>query len=142
MSDQGVEYFLTAVDEGGVSRRLPAEGYFSLSIFTRVGVGIIFGSGGEGATDYRFFSVPYDLDDKSPQAVIEDDLGPYDEAVWRFFVPRVEGSTIELVEYPNTLSFEPGKVFLLTVGKVSGCAPVALCKRRRWRWSSEAFFHP
>ncbi|MBN1827484.1 MAG: DUF11 domain-containing protein [Candidatus Eisenbacteria bacterium] len=63
---------------------------------------------GPDAEDYRLVSVPIDLVDPDPGAVLIDDFGEADTTRWRLF-----GLTVgqEYVEYPNTEDFEPGRAF-------------------------------
>ena len=60
---------------------------------------------------YRLISMPLYLDNPDPRAVLEDDLGAYDEdgVEWRFFEPKT------INEIPNTPDFTPGKAFWLIV---------------------------
>ena len=66
--------------------RLPGEGIFSIPVFVPdPGVlKITPQPGGTEQTAYRLISVPLNLDDKSPRAVLEDNLGTYDDTRWRF----------------------------------------------------------
>ncbi|MFQ5639468.1 MAG: T9SS type A sorting domain-containing protein, partial [bacterium] len=108
----GIEYFIETADIGGLDDREPAGGYFSVQVsvadVTKTGVQ----PGGSEQTAYRLISIPLDLDDKTPSAVFEDDLGKYDDSAWRFFELRA-GETY--AEFPNTSVIEPGKAFWLIV---------------------------
>jgi hypothetical protein len=88
--------------------------------------------GGSAQTAYRIISVPARLTNASAQAVLEDDLGAYNDTQWRFF--DYDGS---FKEYANARPFEPGRGFFLIVreagkqidagpGKFVGTASVTL----------------
>jgi len=67
--------------------------------------------GGDQQSAYRLFSVPGRLDNPSPQAVLEDDLGAKNPKKWRLFDYRNGG----FVEYPGTGDFTAGhSIFLST----------------------------
>jgi hypothetical protein len=53
------------------------------------------------------------LEDSSPQAVFEDDLGVYDPKQWRLF--RFNPVAGDYAEFPNLESFSSGKAFWLIV---------------------------
>jgi uncharacterized repeat protein (TIGR01451 family) len=79
--------------------------------------------GGSEQTAYRLFSVPLDLDDESPAAVLEDDLGEYDSKSWRFFELRSDQA---YTEFPGTVGMAAGRSFWLAVkepGKVIDTGP-------------------
>jgi hypothetical protein len=74
---------------------------------------------------YRLFSVPLDLADPRPSAVLEDDLGSYNNTLWRFW----DYENYEYVEYPNTRNFTLSRSFFLIVkdaGKVIDTGPGVL----------------
>jgi hypothetical protein len=78
---------------------------------------------GSAQNAYRLISVPLDLDDKKPDAVLQDDLGPYDDTRWRFLELRDDQT---YAEFPNTSPMAPGKAFWLIVaeaGRVIGTGP-------------------
>jgi len=111
---RGLEYSIFVRDIGGLTERAPRTGLFSLQI--RVGEpGLVRDQaqpGGSEQTGYRLVSVPLDLDNKNPQAVLADDLGEYDITQWRFYeVPANQTK----VEFPNTSPMSPGKSFWLIV---------------------------
>ncbi|MGH7457256.1 MAG: hypothetical protein ACRENG_38255, partial [bacterium] len=74
---------------------------------------------GRDATNYTLFSVPFELDKRTPKDVLEDDLGAYDNKMWRFFEYRPELGTTAWVEYTSTLPtispFTPGRAFFMIV---------------------------
>ena len=65
---------------------------------------------------YRMFSVPLDLDDKTPKTILElkTGLGTYDQKQWRFY--SLDTANDSLNEYPGISSqaiVTPGRAFLL-----------------------------
>lgn len=121
-TSRGIEYFILAQDVDGRKARLPRSGIFSLPV-SIPGEGKVkrdsLGNpvpqpGGSEATAYRLISVPLDLDEKDPAAVLEDDLGPFDDTKWRFVELRPENQ--QLVDFPDTFfDMEPGRAFWLIV---------------------------
>ena len=113
ITPEGIAYFITATDAEGNTAREPVRGVRSFEI--RVdNPGLVKDSpqpSGDTQSAYRLISVPADLDSQSPGAVLEDDLGNYDDTVWRFFEPI--GPTIS--EFPRTNDMRPGKAFWLIV---------------------------
>ena len=83
------------MDRDGFTTRLPSSGMFSIRVdmpkpgVTKIEV--------QPSDIYRLISVPLDLDDKQPRAVLEDDLGTYDDTQWRFFVPEPSRLELEIV---------------------------------------------
>jgi hypothetical protein len=72
---------------------------------------------GRDQESYTLFSVPFDLTDPSPKAVLEDDLGSYNIKKWRLFEYRTEkDTTYEYKTAPANISFKPGRAFFLIVG--------------------------
>ena len=111
---RGVEYFLEATDLDGATTRAPAKGFSS--IYVKIGEpGLIKEQaeyGGSEQIAYRLISVPLDLDNKNPRAVLEDDLGSYDNTQWRFYGI---GEDQRKIEFPNTAEMAAGKGFWLIV---------------------------
>ncbi|MGH7496678.1 MAG: hypothetical protein ACREOO_30370 [bacterium] len=113
---RGVEYFIEATD-GAETTRLPVAGNFSIPIEIGSQRKQTAQPHGSAQNAYRLISVPFELVDKSPGAVLEDDLGKYDDTKWRFSEPLNQAYT----EFPNTSPLVPGKAFWLIVmeaGKV------------------------
>jgi hypothetical protein len=69
--------------------------------------------GGNAQSAFRMISLPLVLEDSRPQAVFEDDLGPYDPKQWRLF--RFNPLAGDYSEFPDLESFSPGKAFWLIV---------------------------
>ena len=111
---RGLEYFFIAIDSLGLSARFPDKG----TIAVRVDIsepGIVKSTpqpGGRVQSNYRLISVPLDVNDKSPAAVLADDLGKYNTRVWRFFE---YGAGQNFIEFPRTTQMDPGKSFFLIV---------------------------
>lgn len=110
----GVEYQILATDAGGRTARLPVTGNYSVPVHI---VGISKGVAqpyGSEQTAYRIFSVPLDLDDKSPAALLEDDLGEYDDTRWRFSEVRADESYLD---FPDITEILPGKGYWFIVSE-------------------------
>jgi hypothetical protein len=65
------------------------------------------------AGSYSMFSIPYQLNDESPEAVF-DVLGPYDPSKWRLFRLKSSGG---YHEYPGIPDFSPGMGYWLITGE-------------------------
>lgn len=62
--------------------------------------------GGEESKYYRMISIPLNLSNSNPAAVLEDDLGSYNSTNWRLF--QYQSSSDSYIEYPNIKAFAPG----------------------------------
>ena len=69
---------------------------------------------GDGA--YRLISVPLNLSSASAANVLQDDLGSYDETVWRFYGLQANQ---EYAEFPSTAPMTPGRAFWLALKETS-----------------------
>ena len=111
VTSRGVEYYIEASDQCNLAKRSEL-----FSVRVMIGEPGVTSDGaqphGNSQTAYRLFSVPIDLDNKNPQAVLEDDLGKYDDTKWRFS-ELVANQTH--VEFPNTTVMTAGKAFWLLV---------------------------
>jgi photosystem II stability/assembly factor-like uncharacterized protein len=124
----GVEYYIVATDIFDNEAQLPTSGIFSIQVrisgqgemkHDAPGKPVAQPYGGD-QNAYRLFSVPLDVDDKSPETVLEDDLGRYDKKKWRFYELRddyykLPAGTSIYTEFPNTGEMTPGKAFWLIV---------------------------
>ncbi|MBN2011655.1 VCBS repeat-containing protein [candidate division KSB1 bacterium] len=117
VTERGVDYFLSASD--GLSRAyapvLPP-GYIPVKIDDENHQGIANDSPQPFGSDqkaFRMISFPLVMDDPSPHAVLEDDLGPYDRKKWRLFYFNSQANSYN--EFPSTGDFKPGKAFWLIV---------------------------
>ncbi|MCG8606266.1 FG-GAP-like repeat-containing protein [bacterium] len=110
----GVQYRFVATDIAGNVGRLPLEGSFSIQV--NVPTGISRGQEepfGSDQSAYHIFSVPLDLQDKTPAAILEDNMGEYDESRWRFLEYLVEEQTY--VEFPEIEQLQSGKGYWFLV---------------------------
>jgi len=117
VTSRGLEYFISVTDLGGLNVRLPAIGFFHVTVDISE-PGIDRGdpqAAGSEQTAFRLFSMPLDLVNKDPSKVLDDDLGSYDIIQWRFFEVIADQSK---VEFPNTSAIAPGKGFWLIVREV------------------------
>ncbi|MGH7597541.1 MAG: YCF48-related protein, partial [bacterium] len=118
VTSRGVEYFIVAADAKSVISRLPASGFFSIQVRVTNETKPSPQPGGSSQTAYRLISVPLDLDNKNAKAVLEDDLGKYDDTKWRFSEFPANQTYAEISE---ATMITPGKAFWLLVkdaGKV------------------------
>ena len=114
VTSRGVEYYIKAEDLAGLLVREPSSGIHSVQIL-KSDLGEVRDTaqpGGSEQTAYRLISVPLDVDNKSPSAVLEDDLGEYDITQWRFY--EVPANQIK-VQFPDTSPMSSGKGFWLIV---------------------------
>jgi fibronectin type 3 domain-containing protein len=117
-TQQGVEYALFAKDNENNKNRMPENGFFSIQIeFDQTGVSQSTENpqhSGIKISDYRIFSIPFELDNRTPASVFEsaDNFGPYDPSRWRFFTINNEGM-IEFNQIKNQSVINPGRGFLL-----------------------------
>lgn len=61
------------------------------------------------AGKWKMISVPFTLDDPSPNAVLVDDLGEQNDAVWKLYRWNTANGSYD--KYPNVGDFSPGKSF-------------------------------
>jgi len=111
---RGVEYFIEVVDLGGLSDRDPATGFFSVQVILadRGVINPAAQPAGGAQTAYRLISLPFDADAKAAGAVLEDDLGTYNDTQWRFFELLANQ---QYDEFPTPSAMTPGKAFWLIV---------------------------
>ena len=60
------------------------------------------------AGKWKMISIPFTLDDPSPNAVLVDDLGGQNDAVWKLYRWNTVNESYD--KYPNAGDFSPGKV--------------------------------
>jgi hypothetical protein len=117
VTQQGVEYYLAARDSAGNRARLPVSLFYSIEIQFTEGTYVEQSEtqhSGTKASDYRIFSVPFVLSDRTPSSVFEhgDNLGVYDPAKWKCFAVDNE----QLLGYEQIRGqtvLNPGRGFLL-----------------------------
>ena len=85
VTSRGVEFFIMAMDADNAQTRQPATGFVSIQIQVTSEAKPTPQPSGSTATAYRLISMPLQLDNPSATAVLEDDLGPYDDKKWRLF---------------------------------------------------------
>ena len=129
ITDRGAEYFISAQDTHHVANRIPPEGVFSIKVRLD-GNGLVKSDpqpGGNEVTDYRLISIPLDLDNKAPAAVLEDNLGAFDPSHWRIFQwVSLAGGGLTRLEFENAIEIFPGSAFWLIVkepGRVLDSGP-------------------
>jgi hypothetical protein len=87
VTSRGVDYFIVATDVDGAQGQKPdAPGsFYSVQIQVTSETKPTAQPSGSAATAYRLISVPLQLDNPSANAVLEDDLGAYDDTKWRLY---------------------------------------------------------
>ena len=122
VGDRGMEYFIRATDNSGAVTRLPEQGIFSIPVKVSDLRNDEPQPTGSQESAYRLISIPLDLTDKSPRAVLEDDLGAYDNTRWRFYelTPAPNPTQNNLIELPDIAEMPPGKAFFLIVRDLDG----------------------
>lgn len=112
VTERGVAYHIQATDAEGRDLRVPAQGDYSADVLLSER-GVVRDEpfpGGDDESAYRLVSVPVELDDTDPEAVLGNEFGSYDPSEWRLFELRSEE---RVVEYPDTGPMEPGRGFWL-----------------------------
>jgi hypothetical protein len=121
-TQRGCEYAIAAIDNAGNRARTPANGFYSIQAILTGDGGVKTNQAGQPVaqhqgsqvTDYRIFSVPFVLDNKTPTSVVEDDLGSYDDSKWKLLDVN-NGSLRDYPSIRNLSIVDPGKGFLLIV---------------------------
>jgi len=123
VTTRGVEYYIAAEDNFDTPARFPFSGYYSVQVRINdqgetqrdnLGNSVAQPNGGEQSA-YRLFSMPLDLDNKNPRAILEDDLGAYNKKKWRFYELQANQPGQPYAEIPDTSKMAPGKAFWLIV---------------------------
>ncbi|MBL1212202.1 MAG: T9SS type A sorting domain-containing protein [Ignavibacteriae bacterium] len=110
----GVEYYIEAVDAVGNTARHPNQGITPISI-SITGEGLqktTAQPSGNSQNAYRLISIPLAANNRTPAAVLADDLGSYDPNTWRLFSLQADQT---YAEFPNSGTMDPGKAFWLIV---------------------------
>jgi hypothetical protein len=106
VASKGLEYYLAAVDSAGNRTRWPVNAPQAIVITSsNVATPVPFLPG-----RYQIFSIPYKLQNGSPAAVLEDDLGSYDPMVWRLFDYQPGEGNVEFGK-PGFNAFAPGRAY-------------------------------
>ncbi|UCE07258.1 MAG: T9SS type A sorting domain-containing protein, partial [bacterium] len=121
VASRGIDYFLMATDGLSVSHS-PTFNWetsphqIQVRIIGENNQGLVNNSpqpGGSEQKAFRMISLPLIIDNPKPDAVLEDDLGPYNRKKWRLFHYNTQSGTYD--EFPGTDEFYPGKAFWLIV---------------------------
>ncbi len=111
VTSRGLEYFIRATDQNATTAQTD-----TFAVRVRVAGNGVFSENpqpaGSEQTGYRLFSVPLDLDNKQPAAMLEDDLGKYNIKKWRFFELAPNQN---YVEYDSVAAIQAGKAYWLIV---------------------------
>lgn len=120
VTSRGVEFYLTAADVYNNVARFPVTDIYSAQVAVLGGVAKAAAQpAGSEQNAYRLISLPINATNKTPSAVLGDDLGTYNNTKWRFF--ELKGGKLPYVEYGSTSQMFPGIAFWLIVkdaGKV------------------------
>ena len=121
VGSRGIDYFLMADDGLSVSHS-PSGSWKKSPHHVQVRImgdnyqGLVNENpqpGGSEQNAFRMISLPIIIDDPKADAVLEDDLAPYDRKTWRFFHYNAQSGIYD--EFPDTDEFSPGKAFWLIV---------------------------
>ncbi len=115
VTKQGLEYYIEATDSDKLTTREPPSGYASIQVrVPEPGIEKTdLQPGGQEKNAYRLISIPLDLENKNPQAVLDDDLRNYGFD-WLFFEP-IGDDPENFTEFGETNDMDPGKAFWLLV---------------------------
>lgn len=120
VTSRGVEFYMTAADVYNNVARFPVTDIYSAQVAVLNGVAKPSAQpSGSEQNAYRLISLPISATNKTPGAVLEDDLGAYNNTKWRFF--ELKGGKLPYAEFGNTSQMVSGKSFWLIVkdaGKV------------------------
>ncbi len=120
VTSRGLEFYVTAADVYNNIARFPVSNIYSAQVAVLGGVTKPTAQpAGSEQNAYRLISLPISATNKTPNAVLEDDLGGYNNTKWRFF--ELKDGKLPYVEFGNTSQMLPGKSFWLIVkeaGKV------------------------
>lgn len=113
VTNRGVEFYVAAEDGAGNLSQSPS---YPIQVYCPSGIANPNAQpSGKDAGAYRIFSIPLDLDNKSPAAFLNanSSLGDYDKTKYRWY--GLERSTQRLQEYPNfgSLQMSPDVGFAL-----------------------------
>ena len=104
VTEQGLAYYVEAVDALGASSRRPGGDSLFYSIPVQLPLGLTNPStqpAADAANGYRLISFPLLLDRPEPQAILADELGNYDVTRWRFVANGPDGRLIEFPDIPE-----------------------------------------
>ncbi len=114
VTSRGLEFYMTAADVYNNVARFPTSDIYSAQVDVLNGVAkTTVQPAGSEQNAYRLISLPINATNKTPAAVLEDDLGGYNNTKWRFY--ELKGGKLPYVEFGNTSQMLPGKSFWLIV---------------------------
>ena len=105
VNERGLQYLIAASDLAGNDG---LGNLVNLGIRFDGGVTRPIGVTGTDENSYRILSMPITLDNSSVQAVLADDLGPYDPEVWRFWELEADQT---YSEFPGVGTLAPGNAY-------------------------------
>jgi hypothetical protein len=122
VTSRGVDYAILATDADNAQTRAPADTrkFFSISISMVSENKPGAQPGGTAANAYRLISAPFQLTDPSALAMLQDDLGSYNNTVWRLYgldAGQPLSNKSPYVEVSQNGTFTPGKSFFLIVNE-------------------------
>ena len=121
-AERGLEYQIVA-DDGLHTRTMPIDSsMFSVrvNIIGELDRGLVRPEkliGGKEENAYRMLSFPLELSETSPRKVLQEEWGPYQNDVWRFF--WWDAIEHEFVEFPKIESLNVGQAYWAITSKDS-----------------------
>jgi hypothetical protein len=114
-TERGVEYYIEAKDNSDNTSYHPASNPTTAPHGISVAFSGLTCPNSTPTNSYRMISIPFNLNSKTPESVLEDDFGSYDNTKWRLIRWQSGGYQ----EYPanNIESFNPGNAFWLITKK-------------------------
>ena len=111
VTERGIEYYVQAVDSAGNSTTHPPVNPTTAPHMIQTVFNVLKCPYPTPVNRYRMISVPGDLDDSTPAAVLEDNLGVLNRSEWRL----LRGRNGVYMEYgiDEITGFEPGNAFWL-----------------------------
>lgn len=111
VTERGLEFYLYAADNSGAVRTVPEGAPASAPHRLRTYITEKTFPATTPALVYRLITVPIDLTDGQPDAVLTDDLAAYDRNKWRLF--QRQQNTYQEYTFSDFLNFTPGRGFWL-----------------------------
>lgn len=111
LTERGLEYYLSAEDAALNRTTIPANDAANRPVMVRVLSANLQFPQKNPSRAYRLISIPNELLQNTPAAVLEDDLGSYSNTAWRLF--HYQGGMFVEYTHGNLEPFYPGKAFWL-----------------------------
>jgi len=111
ITERGLEFYLYAADNSGAVRTVPEVSPVSAPHRLRTYIETKAFPTTTPAQVYRLITVPIDLTDGQPDAVLTDDLQTYDRNKWRLF--QRQQNAYQEFTFTDFLNFTPGRGFWL-----------------------------